>query len=542
MKAIKTIVIFSTLTLFTACDKSGFLAYDHYDGPITEDQFWNIDVAARGQVNRAYTFLPVGYTKFDGALLAAGCDEAVNSDLNASINVFNNGTWGPLRTLDDAYKRNYDGIRQANVFLENAHRANIEPASDIPRIRGEALFLRAFYHFELMKRYGGIVIATRVFNTDDDLDLPRNSFEETVTQIVADCEAAAALLPLSPTHYGAGDRGRATAAAAMALKARTLLYAASPLYNRQNDAAHWHRAAAAARELIDLDVHGLHNSYATLFNFTAAAYNTEIIFATAPTARNDIEMNNAPISYNGALGRTNPTQELVDTYEMTSGLLPDQPGSGFNPEAPYANRDPRFIASIFFNGTTFKQQPVLTHIGGKDGPGQSINATKTGYYMRKFTTQDATWNQASNALIRRPWVLLRFAEVLLNYAEAQNEAEGPDPSVYDAINRVRARAGVNMPPLPAGLSQEGMRERIRRERRIELSFEEHRFFDVRRWMEGPETLGGPVSGMRITPRDGGFDYERFVVETRVFDERMYLFPIPQSEINNTTNLEQNPGY
>lgn len=543
MKTLNILVLASFACLLLACEKSKFLSFDHYDGPITEDQFWNIDVVARGQINRAYTFLPVGYTKFEGALLASGSDEAVNSDLNSPINIFNNGTWGPLRTLDDAYKQNYEGIRQVNVFLENSHRANITPVTDIPRLRGEAFFLRAFFHFELMKRYGGIIVVTHVPGTDDELDLPRNTFDETVAQIIRDCDSAAKTLPLSPLQYGAGDRGRATKAAALALKARTLLYAASPLHNPDNDTERWREAAETAKELIDLKVHGLHNNYATIFNFTQAAYNTEIIFATTATARNDIEMNNAPISFSGALGRTNPTQELVDAYEMANGLRYDEQGSGYDPENPYTDRDPRFIASIFYNGTTFKQQPVLTHVGGKDGIGQSVNATKTGYYMRKFTTQDATWNQATDALVRRPWVLFRYAEVLLNYAEAQNEAEGPDESVYDAINEVRARPGVNMPPLPEGLSKEEMRERIHHERQIELSFEEHRFFDVRRWKLGHEILGKPVTGMRITPKAGeGYDYERFTVENRVFDDRMYLFPIPQAEINNTENLSQNPGY
>ncbi len=540
MKKHTTVLAVLTLIGVTSCEESTFLRFDHYDGPVTEEQYWNINTAARGQLNRGYTFLQEGYNRYDGAMLAAGCDEAVNSNLNSEINIVNKGTWSSLRTIDGNYELNYNGIRQVNVFLANADRANITPATDIPRLKGEAFFLRGYFHFELLKRYGGVIIADRVFTFSENLDLPRSTFKETVDQILRDCDSAAIRLPLSPSQYGAGDRGRATKAAALALKSRTLLYAASPLNNPDNDPELWQKAADAAKELIDTGAHSLLASYSNIFNFSTAAYNTEVIFATAASARNDIEVNNAPISYNGALGRTNPTQELVDAYEMKNGLPIGDASSGYNPEDPYRDRDPRLSWSVFFNGSVFKNDTVQTFTSGKDGVGQTINATKTGYYMKKFLSESSTWNQVSNATVRRPWVIFRYAEILLNYSEAQNEVSGPDASVYEAINRVRRRAG--MPELPAGLSKDQIRERIRNERRVELAFEEHRFFDIRRWKIGEETLGKPVSGLRIVRNATGYRYEPFEVENRIFNERMYLYPIPQSEINNTTNLRQNPGY
>ena len=526
--------------LLISCKESKFLKFDYYDGPVTEDQYWNLNSAARGQLNLGYTFLQDGYNRYNGAMLAAGSDEAVNSNLNSSVNIFNNGTWSSLRTLDDNYAINYNGIRQVNVFLANSHRANIVPLTDIPRLRGEAFFLRAFFHFELWKRYGGIIIADQVFTTTDNLDLPRNTSQETLNQIIKDCDSASTTLPLSVTQYGAGDKGRATKAAALALKSRALLYAASPLNNPSGDITLWQKAAAVSRELIDTKAHSLLASYANIFNFTTAAYNSEVIFATAATLRNDIETNNAPISYNGALGLTNPTQELVDAYGMKNGLPITDPASGYNPGDPYKDRDPRFALSVIYDGSLFKGTAVSTAVDGKDGIGKSVNATKTGYYMRKFLSESASWNQTTNATVRRPWVIFRYGETLLNYAEAQNEAAGPDASVYDAINQVRKRAGIAN--LPEGLSKDQMRQRIRNERRVELAFEEHRFFDVRRWKTGETDLGKAVTGMRIANTGTTNSYERFTVETRVFNERMYRYPIPQAEINNAPKLQQNPGY
>ena len=540
MKRLIYIIFPALFFLAASCKESKFLEFTYFDGPVTEDQYWNLNSAARGQLNRGYTFLQDGYNRYGGAMLAAGSDEAVNSNLNSAINIFNNGTWSSLRTLDDNYAINYNGLRQVNVFLENSNRANIIPVTDIPRLRGEAFFLRAFFHFELWKRYGGIIIADHVFETTDNMDLPRNTSEETLAQIIKDCDSAAIKLPLSPVQYGAGDKGRATKAAALALKSRALLYAASPLNNPSNDITLWQKSAAVSKELIDSKAHSLLASYANISNFTTAAYNVEVIFATAANLRNDIETNNAPISYNGALGLTNPTQELVDSYEMKNGLPISDPASGYNPNAPYVDRDPRFAASIIYNGSTFKGTAVSTIVGGKDGLGQSINATKTGYYMRKFLSESASWNQTTNATVRRPWVIFRYGEILLNYAEAQNEAVGPDATVYDAVNQIRKRAGI--PNLPTGLSKDQMRQKIRNERRVELAFEEHRFFDVRRWKTGETDLGKPVTGMRITTNGATNVYERFTVETRVFNERMYRYPVPQLEINNTTKLQQNPGY
>jgi len=531
--------------------KKDYLNFDYTDGSIREKDVWNSDRNARGFLNTVYAGLINGYNvDTEGAMLAAASDEAVNSNVNSRINIINNGTWGALRTIDDQYSNMYSYIRRSNLFLENSSTSAITPATDIPRLRGEAYFLRAMYHFELMKRYGQIIIANRSYATTDNLDLPRNSVDQVVAQIVADCDEAVKILPASQADYGTADRGRATAGAALALKSRVLLYAASPLYNVSGDLSKWTAAADAARQLIDLNK----NSLLTLaqlpnlwdFSVTALIYNPEVIFATNVSATNSIESNNAPISYEGR-GRTNPTQELVNAFEMrVSGKPITDNTSGYNSADPYSTtgasgREPRLALFVIYNGQSFKSRPVETFVGGKDNVPTNTNNTRTGYYLRKFLSESAVWATGTTAVNRnRPWVFFRYAEILLNYAEALNEASGPVTNVYTTVNQLRNRAG--MPALPAGLTQAQMRERIQNERRVELCFEGHRFFDVRRWKKAAEIINKPVTGMQITRTGTRLTYTPFTVESRVFTEKNYLFPIPQTELNRVTNLKQNSGY
>jgi len=559
------------MILFSSCKKGYLQDGSLSEGPITEEQTWANDTYARGVLNNAYFSVQDRYDlDGDGAMTASGTDEAVNSNLNSAINIFNNGTWSPVRTVDEKYNTLYEGLRKVNLFLANASASGIvsnpaelstttptdfqrSVAGQISRLKGEAFFLRAWFHFDLVQRYGSAVLATRVFDRDEDLNLPRNTFDQCVSQILLDCDSAIARLPEWQMSYATSQRGKATQTAAMALKSRLLLYAASPQYNSSGDISKWQRAADAAKLLIDKNLHSLLTSYSNVFLFGGQPYNVESIFATQTPNRNDIETNNAPVSYDGALGRTNPTQELVDAFEMrTTGRLINVTGSGYMDTAPYTNRDPRLGFAVAFNGATFKSKPVETFIGGKDGIGANINATKTGYYLRKFMNESVTWNNASPTLSRRPWMIFRYAEILLNYAEALNEAQGPVAEVYRAINMIRQRTGVALPVLqstnPNGngyvaATKDALRERIQNERRVELCFEGHRFFDVRRWKKGEELLNKAVTGMRITRLSTGtFTYERIIVENRVFTAKNYLYPISQGNLNRAPALLQNPGY
>src|SRR5690606_3115941 len=273
--------------------------------------------------------------------LASATDEAVNSNLNSPINTLTNGTWSPVRTFDDGYDNFYGGIRKANLFLSFIDRATVTPInnsidrdSTIKIMKGQAFFFGAYFHFELYNGYGEMVLATRVFERNEDLHLPKNSLDEIITQIALDCDSAIVRLPRW-NHELLGEEGRATRVAAMALKSRLLLYAASPLYNPTGDVAKWQRAADAAKAVIDMQFAKLHGNYATIFNYSTAAYNDEVILATKADNTNSIEINNAPVSYEGAKGRTNPTQELVDAFEMKNGLAITDPASGYDPDNPY---------------------------------------------------------------------------------------------------------------------------------------------------------------------------------------------------------------
>ncbi len=554
----------------SGCKKDTFLQDGTLtpDGALTDAQEWANPDFARNFLNNVYSTLQMRYSlDNDGALLGSGSDEAVNSNQNSNINTFNNGTWSPVRVFDDVYSNMYTGIRKANLFLVKAPTSAIIPsdgltfAQDVARLRGEAFFLRAYFEFELVKRYGSMVLVTKVLDPKDNLNVPRNSFDECVKQISLDCDSAIARLPEWTQSWTVGtDKskfGRATQTAALALKSRLLLYAASPQYNPSGDLAKWQQAADVAKILISKNLHSLYSSYPNIFlwNISGAAYNNEVIFATSTSNNANVETDNAPVSYDGASGRTNPTQELVDAFEMkTTGRPITDPASGYNEAAPYANRDPRLGFAVMYNGGTFKSKTVDIFDGGKDGIGVNVNATKTGYYMRKFLAEAAVWNSSSNTNVRKPWVIFRYAEVLLNYAEALNEAQGTAAlaEVLKSVNAIRARAGVAMPalqttnPTAAGYvipSKEEIRKRIHNERRVEFCFEEQRFYDVRRWKEGETTFNKPVTGMLITKTGTStFNYQRFTVENRIFTAKNYLFPISRDELNKAPALQQNPGY
>lgn len=565
------VLMFVALALtFSSCKKNFLQDGSITDGAIKGEEVWKNDAYARGVLNNAYFAIPEGFSiDGNGGMLASGSDEAVNSGANATISIFNNGTWGPVRTVDDEYSNLYEGLRKVNLFLENLPIAEIIPtdgltvAEDKSRLEGQAYCLRAWLHFELVKRYGAITLATRVFSRDENLNLPKNTYKECLDQIIADCDKAiASNIPVFTRETTAnkfawrtGDYGRATKTAAMGLKSRMLLYAASPQFAAQSGVT-WQQAADAAKAIIDLNVHSLRTNYTNVFNFGADPYNVEVLFATRAQNRNDIEQQQAPIGYDGASGRTNPTQELVDAFETTDGkLITDPSNATYNENNPYVSRDPRFALVINYNGRMFKStRAVQTYVGGLDGLNRNINATRTGYYMRKFLSEVATWNQQSNTLARRPWVVQRYAEILLNYAEALNEAQGiaAVTEVLRHVNMVRARTGVTMPALqttnPTGngyvaLTQAAIRERIRNERRVELCFEGHRFFDVRRWKLGELYFNKPVTGMRITiDGSGAINYSRFEVEKRYFQEKNYLYPFSQNTINRQPALVQNTGY
>ncbi|GGC48412.1 hypothetical protein GCM10011386_45780 [Parapedobacter defluvii] len=448
------------------------------------------------------------------------------------------GNLTPANNPIDQWADLYAAIRRVNMFLEKidglpVSSSNTEEVAGKSRMKGEAFFLRAWFYAELFKRYGGVPLISKVLQVDEDLNIPRATADEIIGFIVEDCDRAASLLP---EEYSSKDLGRATAGAALALKSRMLLYAASPLHNPDNDRQKWERAAKAAQDVITMGIYQLHGSFKDVLH---TRQSPEIIFQH--TANYEDQLRNNLMPSQGGFSIVQPTQELVDAFEMTDGKLYNE-SDLYDPQQPYANRDPRLAMTVVYNLHPWRGFPIETFEGGLDGlNGSGDNYTRTGYYLAKTLDENGSltpiWRPGSHF-----FVYIRYAEILLNYAEAKNESlESPDPSVYDAINQVRARTGVNMPPLPAGLNKADMRARIHNERRVELAFESHRFWDIRRWRIGEQVLKS-VQGMRITRAGSEWNYERFPLENRYYKNMYDLFPIPQSEINRNSKLVQNPGY
>ncbi|KAA6437050.1 RagB/SusD family nutrient uptake outer membrane protein [Dyadobacter flavalbus] len=484
---------------------------------------------------------------FEYAMWSSLTDESIyNNDDNTWL--IQRGQIAPENTgiAGTFWGRSYRSIREVNYALANIDKVPMSEGKK-KMLRGELQFIRAFRYHDLIRNYGGVVLmGDKVSEISDDLtsqDLfNRADIKASIDYATAQLDEAAALLPESNDN-NTWKLGRATKGAAMALKSRLLLYAASPLYN----AGTWQQAAAAAKAVMDMNKYSLYTGgYGSLFTTTD---NPEIIFGRlyAVGARHVcLEIANGPNSYN-AWGGNVPLQNIVDDYEMMDGTKITDAKTSYDPQNPYKNRDPRFYATILYNGATYRNSIIETYTPGgkdsKDGP-SNWNTSKTGYYLRKFMNDNLPIDNPWDVAGTQTWIYFRYAEILLNYAEAQNEAVGPDASVYAAINAIRQRIGVAMPALPAGLTQAQMRERIRNERRIELAFEEHRFYDVRRWKIALEKENKPAYGIEIGKNGTAYTYKQKEALTgKSFTEKQYWLPIPRAEIQASNNkLTQNQGY
>ncbi|TLX71370.1 RagB/SusD family nutrient uptake outer membrane protein [Labilibacter sediminis] len=529
------------------CD---YLDYDESSYMLKEDVFEEFSRTKRG-LTQIYSQLPHDYSTIGGAMRSSGTDEALHVNSLSAVTFFNDGSWSPLQTVDTKWGSMYSGIYNANLFLEQIKGKMWEELKwndDYKDIMAqfemypyEARFLRAYFHFELMRRYGSIPIVTKELTVSEANNVDRSSFEDVVKFIVSECDTVAKYLPV--TYEGLGgvsETGRVTKGAAMALKARVQLYAASPLHNTTGDITKWADAAEAAYEIINSSSYVLEAEYKDVVN---NGISDELILGVRQNESAYFEIANFPIGYEGGNTGTCPTQNLVNAYEMAStGLAIDDPASGYNPVFPYSGRDPRLNETVIVNGSTWKGKTVEVWYGGPNGAPKA-NATKTGYYLKKYVIESV--NLIPLTPKRHNWVLFRYAEVLLNYAEAMNEAYGgPEAAgphgmtALQAVNLVRLRAG--MPEFPAGMSQDDFRAKLRNERRVELAFEDHRFWDVRRWETGPET---DIKGVTVVLNPfGGYVYNESDVETRVWDSKMNLYPIPQVERFKNPKLGQNPGW
>ena len=569
MKKVKTILYGAALLLLVnACDS---ILDREVVLSLTEDDVLTLYNNTQSRAVAIYNYLPSGFRCVDGAMMASASDEAEYTLETSSIQMFNVGSWNAKNNPDGgSWWNNFRGIYLVNHFLANSDNLDLEMyrlnpddigheqyqnrLDNIKRWKYEARFLRAYFYFELIKRYGGVPVITRPVEIGDSF--PRNTLDSCVNFIVKECDDIAWGLPVKYTEQE--NLGRATRGAVLALKSRVLLYAASDLFNSPEKWAsgyankdlisvkpidrkeRWKRAADAAKNVIDLTDAGyaLSNNYQGVFRSYTDA---EIILARRDGASNDFEKANYPVGYDLGNSGNTPSLNLLDDYEMLDGTAFDWNNKN-HAANPYRGRDPRLAFTILSNMTKFNGRPVECWTGGRDGKGVP-RATKTGQYLLKYI--DPELNLLEGRTSVHTWVLIRLAEVYLNYIEALNEYQPAHSDIKIYYDKIRQREGIKMPELPDGLDQDAVRQKIRHERRIELAFEDHRLLDVRRWMiaadneKGKGVLNIPLRGLEILNRGGVPSYTPIEIEKRNFEPKMYLYPIPQGDLD-IAGWSQNP--
>ncbi len=509
-------------------------------------------------LNNIYSNLPDPLSPMTATLYECATDDARFGDATNPVVGLATGSLNPTINPDDHFGDYYTAVRKCNILLANIdslpsldHGSNVVYNNETvavlkPRIKGEAYYLRAFFYFELFKRYGPVPLVLKTLTLNDNSNLPRADFNTMVNQMSADCDSAANLLAPTymstagggvnvPTYYG-----HATSWAARALKARMLLYVASPLFNTSNDATKWQAAANAALPFFNGTApFTLTASYAN--NFTGnTSGNAEVILAKVAVNNNTMEALNYPVGFGATGNGICPSQNLVDAFEMLNGKPISDPTSGYSAVSPYASRDSRLAATILYNGAVYNGRAIQTYSGGGvDGPDVQ-GGSPTGYYMKKLLAPNIVL-VGNTTTAQHNGIYFRLAEMLLNYAEALNEANSsPVADVYTAVNRVRTRAG--QPVLPAGLTQAQMRARIQNERRVELCFEGHRYWDARRWNIASAVFNGALNGIKVTQNGTSFSYTPYVVEQHVFLPKMNLYPIPINQLQINASLTQTSGW
>ncbi|MDD3078804.1 MAG: RagB/SusD family nutrient uptake outer membrane protein [Paludibacter sp.] len=493
--------------------------------------------------------------------LSSASDESDSQQGYHGTTKFNIGNYDGL---DDNLSNSYAGIRKANLFLSKKDVIPFPTEKKKNQMLGEVYFLRAFYFNEVVKRFGGMPIMDEnsLLYPNDDLNLSRNTYKECVDFILGDLGKAIDLLPvdLSETEYG-----RATKGAAMALKARVLLFAASPLWQSKMGENLWSDAANAALAVINLkDDDGnleyeLYNTgngaddYAQLFFTRREGGNKEVIFAkqNAPVgfSSDEIKVWSPKGGAFGGDGAVCPTENFVELFEKKGADGNYYPitdaRAGYDAQNPYKDLDPRFYKTVLYNGSEWQGETLdLTYNEVTDSSGANrkdkTSYTRTGYYVRKYLPESVEYLSSNTAY--HNWIYFRLAEMYLDYAEARNEMlSAPDDSVYDAVNKIRERSGVTGIPYNS-LSKDQMRERIWNERAVELSFEEHRWWDARRWMKAEDWFGGSMYEMEVRKKGSTLTYTKKTFYTRIFRSYMNLYPIPTSEMQKNPLYTQNPGW
>ena len=531
---------------------------------------------AVGFLDEIYNMFDYGHNRVNGDYLDAASDDAISidaSDPDVYKMVMGRYT-ANSRTSDMGWGEYYAGIRKVNFLINNIDvvpfNLTYKDASGKVRplnhsMKAEARFLRVYAYFELLKRYGGIpLMGDKVYQLGDNMELPRNTFAQCVDYMVKELDDIRGDLRAYPLENTASDAHVATREACDAMKSRILLYAASPLFNEKPiepgnelvgyasyDKERWNVAAKAAKAFIDAygpegsQVFGLTSNFKRIFlEYYSPDSNPEIIFFRQGGNNKVVETQNGPLGFSGeslGYGRTNPTQNLVDAFPMKDGKLAAESST-----QPYENRDPRFYCTILHNGSRWLGKTLATYQGGVNNPTGSAQYTRTSYYMRKFMGDfEESETYGNNYHL---WVMYRYAEILLNYAEALNEyEEKPSDEVYKVLRALRKRAGIeagkdNKYGLEDNMSRDEMRLVIQNERRIEMAFEEQRYWDIRRWRLAEKIFEKPLQGMSIVSGAGSLSFERVEILSATVDSRRFLYPIPYSEVIKNRNMVQNPKW
>lgn len=539
----KNIAIASIAAFVLLCSVScrkNFLERQPLDA-ISDETVWTDVPLVEAFVNEVYSDLRSGWSSYSG--ISVSSDESYARERDGA-HLIQRGELTPsnMGFVNWPWEDYYSMITSCNIFFDHVKGEAEEELKEqdeerVDRMIGEMKFLRAYSYLRLTAFFGGVPLITTPFKLDDDFMVKRNSYDEVMSFIVKELDEAAALLPVS---YSSDNLGRITKGAALALKSRALLYAASPLHNPTNDKAKYQLAADAAKAVVDLGVYSLYPDYISAFT---VPFNAEMIWVkvenNAISRDEHIERDFYP-NGSGGYAVTVPTQNQIDAYEMSNGLLPkDDPA--YDPQNPYVNRDPRFYQTILYNGAPWKGRKIETFLpGGIDSNqgNEGWNASYTGYYTKKYVDESINGPSGSNSSSPN-WPYIRYAEVLLNYAEAAYGL-GDEDLAREYLNKVRSRPSVMMPDVTA--SGPALYERIKNERRVELYLEEHRFFDMRRWkMAVP--ANSHIMKMDATKNGSGkITYAVTPLMEFALPEKMFLCPIPQNEIDKNGDLEQNPGY
>ena len=543
-----------------ACVISASCADLNYTEENARDEKWSYEYYGEGIKNMVFdVYAQVYNQEFESnstSFLAGATDEAVYALETGAVNSYVNGGWSPANPFSATWDKAYTAISEIHMYLEKIHQADLSEWEHNPEYDGwiqqmeifpyELRFLRAYFYFELFKTYGDVPLVTTTLTNAQANNVTRTPAAEIVKFIVDELDEIAPHLPLSYATEVGAEFGRANRVAAYALKARTLLYAASPLHN----VATWDEAAKACAYVIDnASDWGLKLSkYADLWGDNAF-FNSELIWGIGRGASNTFEMAHYPVGVeNGSSGNC-PSQSLVDQYEYQDNgqtFAQRYPGAiDLNAVNPYEGLDPRFALTVVKNGdewpTNGAQKKAIETFYGGFNASPKYGATSTGYYLRKYVDGAAVTTADNQVTRRHTWIIFRLAEMYLDYAEAVYNATGSANdktyglSANEAINKLRTRADVNMPKF----TEDGAEwvERYERERLVELAFENHRFWDVRRWKKGEQYF----KEVQVADISATMQLTRSTVK-RQWDEKYNFYPIPQTENKKNPNLGQNPGW